>query len=103
MMKERADLRRVRLSKETESYLYDAIEGSWGQVGEDKWSMVLIKNVLFVNLREGCKIDIDIPTVYDGFILTNKNRVIEVKNSHLTAEMGEDENGYGQFMLKKWN
>lgn len=104
MTNNRADLRRVRLSDETfESGKIDALEGSYGQVGYQDFALIMVKNMLFIQLYDGCKVDILIPTVHDGFITTNKGRVIEVKNSNLKAELADDENGQGFMFLKKWN
>lgn len=104
MTNNRADLSRVRLSGHTvESQWEDALEGSYGQVGYEDCSLVLIKNVLFIQLYDGCKVDMMIPTVHDGFLTTNKNRIIDVRDSHLRAELESDENASGFMVMKKWN
>lgn len=102
-MSERVDLRRVRLNDFTASEWEDALSGSYGQVGTQKYALILIKNVLFVNLYDGASVDLMLPTVHDGFIITSKGRRIEVRGSKLTCELENDENAAGQLILERWN
>lgn len=102
-MSERIDLRRVRLSAENTSHWSDALEGSYGQVGAQKYGIVLIKNVLFINLYKGADVDLILPTVHDGFLITSTGRRINVNDSKLLATLGSEETAQGQLMLMKWN
>lgn len=102
-MSERVDLRRVRLNDFTAAEWEDALAGTYGQVGSSQYALILIKNVLFVNLYSGASVDLLLPTVHDGFILTSKKRIIEVKNSTLTCELESGETAAGHLILEKWN
>lgn len=81
----------------------EALKGQWGQIGEQKHCLTMMKNILFVNLYKGCSIDIQLPSVYDGFLITSKGRRIDIENSRLSAELGQDESAFGQLVLSKWN
>lgn len=81
----------------------EGIKGNYGQYGDKAYSLTLIKNVLFVVLYNGCNVDVKLPTVYDGFLITNKQRIINVVNSKLTAKLAADENAQGTLVLKRWN
>lgn len=81
----------------------EALKGQWGQLGEKKYSLTILKNVLFVNLYKGCSVDIQLPSVYDGFLITSRGRRIHIENSRLTAELSQDESAFGQLVLIRWN
>lgn len=82
----------------------EGLKGNYGQDGQKSYSLHLIKNVLFIQLYDGCKVDsVKLPTCHDGFLRTNKNRTIQVRNSTLTASLASDENAAGMLVLTKWN
>ena len=82
----------------------EGIKGNYGQDGQKDYSLTLIKNVLFVVLYNGARLDnVKIPTCYDGFLITSKKRIIEVKNGVINAQLAKDENAQGTLVLKSWN
>lgn len=82
----------------------EALKGQYGQLSDGKGVFTLIKNVLLVNLLPGAKYnEIQLPTVYDGFIQLSNGGRIQVKNSILTCELPAGVSGFGQLVLKKWN
>lgn len=81
----------------------EALRGQYAQMGESKYSVTVIKNVLFINLYKGCSIDVKLPNVYDGFLVSSKGRRIEVNDSELKCDMASDETAFGQLVLRKWN
>lgn len=97
-------LRNVRLSEDNQN-LWEALKGQYGQSGEEHASFTIIKNVLFVHLYNGAKYNnVRLPfQVYDGFIQCNDGTIIQVKDSVLNCELDSETNGFGSFVLKKWN
>lgn len=94
----------VKVIRYDESNLnVEALKGKYGQVGNKDYSITIIKNLMFVNLYSGCKIDINIPEVYDGFLITSNNRRIKITNNNIKASLSDNETAFGQFVLKKWN
>lgn len=82
----------------------EGIKGNYGQDGQKDYSLTLIKNVLFVVLYDGATLkNVKIPTCYDGFLNTNMNRIIEIRDSVINAELMDGENARGFLVLKKWN
>lgn len=82
----------------------EALKGNYGQDGQKSYSLHLIKNVLFIQLYDGCKVEnVQLPTVHDGFLRTNKNRTIQIRDSKLSASLASDENAAGFVVLQKWN
>jgi hypothetical protein len=81
----------------------EALRGQWGQLGDQKFSLTMLKNILFVNLYKGCSVDIKLPSVYDGFLITSRGRRIDIENSRLKAELSQDESAFGQLVLIRWN
>lgn len=82
----------------------EALKGQYGQLSDGKGVFTLIKNVLLVNLLQGAKYnEIQLPTVYDGFIQLSNGGRIQIKNSILTCELPAGVSGFGQLVLKKWN
>lgn len=94
----------IRLSEDNQN-LYEAIKGQWGQFGDKKAAFTIIKNILFINLFNGAvykslKLPFD---VYDGFIQCSNGSRIQVNDSTLTCSLPSDVNGFGIFVIKKWN
>ena len=57
----------------------EGLKGNYGQDGQKSYSLHLIKNVLFIQLYDGCNVEnVQLPTVHDGFLRTNKNTLDEV-------------------------
>lgn len=82
----------------------EAIKGNYAQRGEKSYAVTIIKNTMFIVLYNGAKVsDVRLPTIYDGFLMTNKGRRIQVTNSTLNVSLAADENAQGTFMLQKWN
>lgn len=94
----------VRLSEDNQN-LYEAVRGQWGQFGDKFAAFTVIKNLLFINLFNGAKYDnIKLPfECYDGFIQCSDGSIIQVKDSTLTCSLPSDVNGFGIFVIKKWN
>lgn len=82
----------------------EALKGQYGQLGQKTATFTVIKNLLVINLLGGAKYDgVKLPEVYDGFIQCSNGSRIQVKNSTLTCSLAQDVNGFGIFVLKKWN
>ena len=82
----------------------EALKGQYGQEGQKDYCITVIKNMLFVVIYDGGKInDVKIPTCYKGFLMTNKGRRIQVDGSVINATMAPDENAQGILVIKKWN
>lgn len=82
----------------------EALKGQYGQLGDGKGVFTIMKNILIINLLNGAKYTNEkLPTVYDGFIQCSDGSRIEVKDSVLNCELTKDCNGFGVFVLKKWN
>lgn len=92
----------IRIS-EFNKNIDEGLKGQWGQIGDTKYSITVLKNIVFINLYEGAKVDIKLPTVYDGFLLSSNGRRIKITNSELKCNMASDETAFGQLVLKKWN
>lgn len=82
----------------------EALKGQYGQLGDGKGVFTIIKNILIINLLNGAKYtDEKLPTVYDGFIQCSDGSRIEVKDSILNCSLDSNVNGFGTFVLKRWN
>jgi hypothetical protein len=82
----------------------EALKGQYGQLGDGKGVFTIIKNILIINLLNGAKYTNEkLPTVYDGFIQCSDGSRIEVKDSILNCSLNSNVNGFGTFVLKKWN
>lgn len=82
----------------------EALKGKYGQYSDGKAVFTLIKNVLLINLLPGAKYDsLQLPECYDSFIQLSNGGRIQVKDSTLTCNLGNNVNGFGQLILKKWN
>jgi hypothetical protein len=82
----------------------EALKGQYGQLGDGKGVFTIIKNILIINLLNGAKYTNEkLPTVYDGFIQCSDGSRIEVKDSILNCSLDSNVNGFGTFVLKKWN
>jgi hypothetical protein len=82
----------------------EALKGQYGQEGQKDYCITVIKNMLFVVIYDGGKMnDVKIPTCYKGFLMTNKGRRIQVDGSVINATMAPDENAQGILVIKKWN
>lgn len=98
----KAEIKIIRYDSSNENI--EALKGQYGQLGDGKAVFTIIKNVLFINLLNGAKYTNEkLPTVYDGFIQCSDGSRIEVKDSVLNCELAKDCNGFGIFVLKKWN
>ncbi len=95
-------IKSIRYSEENENV--EALKGIWGQLGDKNAVFTVIKNLLIVNLMSNAKYtDLKLPSVYDGFIQCSNGTRIQVKDSTLTCNLGNDVNGFGILVLKKWN
>lgn len=82
----------------------EALKGQYGQEGQKDYCITVIKNMLYVVIYDGGKMnDVKIPTCYKGFLMTNKGRRIQVDGSVINATMAPDENAQGILVIKKWN
>lgn len=99
----RVDLRRVRLSDQNKGLWEDALGGSWGQYADSKMSVVLVKNMMLINVFRGSDVDVVLPSCRDSFLMTSRGRRIDIIDSKLVCKMGEDETGFAQVPLQKWN
>lgn len=92
----------VRYSEENKNI--EALKGIWGQLGQKNATFTIIKNLLIINLLNGAKYDgVKLPECYDGFIQCSNGSRIQVKDSSLTCSLPSDVNGFGIFVIKKWN
>lgn len=82
----------------------EALKGQYGQLGQKNATFTVIKNLLIVNLLNGAKYDdVKLPEVYPGFIQCSNGTRIAVTDSILTCSLASNVNGFGIFVLKKWN
>lgn len=81
----------------------EALRGQYAQTGETNYSVTILKNILFINLYKGAKVEIRLPNVYDGFLISSEGRRFKVVDNVLIAELRSDETAFGQLVLKKWN
>ena len=82
----------------------EAIKGQYGQLGKKDATFTVIKNLLVINLLNGAKYDgVKLPECYDGFIQCSNGSRIQVSDSTLTCSLPSNVNGFGIFVLKKWN
>ncbi len=81
----------------------EALKGKFGQAGTSSYSVTVLKNVMFINLHKGASVELKLPAVRDGFLMTSKGRTIEVKDSVLKCALEKDESAFGQLVLQKWN
>lgn len=95
------DIKIIRYSETNENI--EALTGKFGQVGNNQYCLTLLKNILFVNLYEGCNQTIHLPELYNGFLITSKNRIINVDSKTLEVNLDKDETAFGQLVLKNWN
>lgn len=95
-------IKSIRYSEENENI--EALKGIWGQQGDKNAVFTIVKNLLIVNLMPNAKYtDLKLPSVYDGFIQCSDGSIIQVKDSTLTCSLPSDVNGFGIFVIKKWN
>lgn len=98
----KVDVKIVRYDSSNENI--EALKGQWGQLGDGKATFTIIKNLLFINLQGGAKYqDAKLPSVYDGFVQLSNGGRIQIKDSTLTCDLGNDVNGSGVLVLQKWN
>lgn len=95
------DIKIIRYSETNENI--EALTGKFGQVGNNQYCLTLLKNILFVNLYEGCNQTINLPELSNGFLITSKNRIINVDSKTLEVNLDKDETAFGQLVLKNWN
>ena len=95
-------IKSIRYSEENENI--EALKGIWGQQGDKNAVFTIVKNLLIVNLMPNAKYtDLKLPSVYPGFIQCSNGSRIQVKDSTLTCSLPSDVNGFGIFVIKKWN
>lgn len=96
------DLKIVRYDESNKNI--EALKGQWGQLGDKNAVFTIVKNLLIVNLMPNAKYtDLKLPSVYDSFIQCSDGSIIQVKDSTLTCSLPSDVNGFGIFVIKKWN
>lgn len=96
------DIKIVRFDESNRNI--EALKGQYGQNGQKDYSITVIKNVAFVVVYDGGKLDgVKIPTCYRGFLITNKGRRIETDGKTITCTLDSDENAQGTLIIKKWN
>lgn len=96
------EIKVVRYSEDNTNI--EALRGTYGQLGDGKATFTIIKNLLFINLQGGAKYqDAKLPSVYDGFVQLSNGGRIQIKDSTLTCDLGNDVNGSGVLVLQKWN
>lgn len=95
------DIKIIRYSELNDNV--EALTGKYGQVGNQQYCLTIIKNILFINLYEGCNQTINLPEIYNGFLLTSKNRIINVNSKELIVSLDSDETAFGQLILRSWN
>lgn len=81
----------------------EALKGKYGQTANSSYSVTVLKNIMFVNLYKGASVELKLPGVRDGFLITSKSRVVEVNDSVLKCTLEKDESAFGQLVLQKWN
>lgn len=72
-----------------------ALTGKYGYDGQKNFSVTIIKNIVYIVCKKGCKCDYQLPSVYDGFLQTSKNRQIEITNNRMTVSLDNDESAFG--------
>lgn len=96
------DIKIIRYDESNQNI--EAIKGQYGQLGDKKAVFTIVKNLLIINLLNGAQYDnVKLPSVYDGFISLSNGGRIQVKDSILTCKLQSNVNGFGIFVLKKWN
>lgn len=81
----------------------EALKGKYGQEGKKDYCITVIKNLVIVNLYNGCKSEIELPVCYDGFIQCSNGDIIQVTDSKFTTNLEDNVNGTGILVLKAWN
>ena len=81
----------------------EGLKGKYGQVGATSYSVTVLKNIMFINLYNGASVELKLPAVRDGFLMTSKGRIVEVKDSVLKCALEKEESAFGQLILNKWN
>ena len=81
----------------------EAQKGKYGQTANSSYSVTILKNVMFINLYNGASVELKLPAVRDGFLMTSKGRIVEVKDSVLKCALEKEESAFGQLVLQKWN
>ena len=72
-----------------------ALTGKYGYDGQKNFSVTIIKNIVYIVCKKGCNVDYQLPSVYDGFLQTSKNRQIEITNNRMTVSLDNDESAFG--------
>lgn len=81
----------------------EGLKGKYGQTANSSYSVTVLKNIMFINLYKGASVELKLPGVRDGFLITSKSRVVEVTDSVLKCTLEKDESAFGQLVLQKWN
>ena len=72
-----------------------ALTGKYGYDGQKNFSVTIIKNIVYIVCKKGCNDNYQLPSVYDGFLQTSKNRQIEITNNQMTVLLDNDESAFG--------
>lgn len=73
-----------------------ALIGKYGYDGQKNFSVTIVKNIVYIVCKKGCKeSNYQLPSVYDGFLQTSKNRQIEITNNRMTVSLDNDESAFG--------
>lgn len=88
----------VRFSKENMN-LTEALKGKWGSEGYGDVFLTVLKNVLLVVALPGAVADIDLPEVYDGFLVCSDGSTLPVTDSKLTISLGTGTSAQGILKL----
>ena len=92
----------VRFSPENQNA--EALKGKFGVVGETWGKVTVIKNVVFVVVYKGAKVDgFVLPEVYDGFLQCSDGSCVQINNSTLTLNLAEGVTAHGILQLKTDN
>lgn len=96
------DIKIVRYDESNKNI--EALKGQYGQLGKKDATFTIVKNLLIINLLNGAHYDgVKLPECYDGFIQCSNGSRIQIKDSTLTCSLPSDVNGFGIFVIKKWN
>lgn len=76
-----------------------ALTGKYGYDGQKNFSVTIIKNIVYIVCKKGCIVDYKLPSVYDGFLQTSKNRQIEITNNRMAVSLDNDESAFGVLEL----
>ena len=82
----------------------EALKGKYGYEGLQKFSVTVIKNLVFVVAYKGAKINgYKLPEVFDGFVTLSDGSTVPVNDSTLTLDLAEGVSASGILKLVKDN